>query len=85
MPGFSLKPDMEFLFRQMPFVIRVSVRYDYFHTDTHEEMADLCHYWLNVSETCTNKNYQFWFQKAAEYLYSALTNRHYETRQFQTF
>lgn len=84
MPGFSLKPDMSFLFKQMP-AIGAWIESEYNKAQTYEDMVNLVYSWLHESDISTNTIREFWYQKAAEYLYTSLTNRYYQTKQFQSY
>lgn len=72
---------MSLAFEAMP-LIGLWIKAQYDKASTQEEMIELVYHWLNEAERSTNTVREYWFTVSAYYLYSHLTNRSYDTKQF---
>jgi hypothetical protein len=74
-----IKPDLSVYFIAMP-LIGMYLNADYNKANTVEEITNLVHKWLDVSETTTNEVKKYWYQISAQNLFSILTRVSYETK-----
>ncbi|OIQ22173.1 MAG: hypothetical protein BM557_02015 [Flavobacterium sp. MedPE-SWcel] len=66
----------------MPF-IGAWLKADYNKADTSEDLLNLMHKWFNESERTENKVKSNYYKISAQYLYSLLTNKSYESKDIE--
>lgn len=83
MKAIFIKPELNHYFGCMP-LIGMWLAYDYDRAETKEDLAELVHKWLTISEQTTNEVKSEWYSTGAHYLYSILTNKSLDSKTFET-
>lgn len=84
MNGLRLKPDLSKYFAAMP-AVGMWIEFDYNNATTLDEMSTLVHKWIGIAETTDNLTKRSCYQSAANYVYSWLTGKSFDSTNFKSF
>ena len=81
MLGKRIKPDLSVPLQHIGSIGHV-LKYDYDNAKTQEHLIELVYKWLADADETTNTIYEYWYTVYAYFLYSYVTGRSYDTKQF---
>jgi len=78
-----MKPDLTIYFAAMP-LIGIWLKSDYDKANTAEDLINLMHKWFNEAERTDNTTRAHAHQSVAQYLYTLLTGKSFESKGLET-